>query len=327
MAYKLSSNESPYPPLPGVLAAVSDAAASLNRYPDMMSADLVELLARFHGVDADQVVVGNGSLGVLGHLLSAFAGEGDQVLFPWRSFEAYPIVAGVAGAEAVTAPLGPGGQVDLGALAAAVTPATRVVMVCTPNNPTGPAVSEAGFRQFMAKMPDDVLVVADEAYAEFVTDPAAVRCDTLLEEYPNLVELRTFSKAYGLAGLRVGYGLGRPRIVKAIRLATTPFSVSAMAQMAAALSIQMQDEMRQRVEQIVAVRDSLRDELLGQGWDVPQAQGNFVWLDLGVDAAPFARACAQAGVVVRAFDGEGVRITAAEPEAAAVAARVAASWL
>jgi histidinol-phosphate aminotransferase len=327
MAFKLSSNESPFPPLPGVLAAVADAAAELHRYPDMMAQDLVDQLALAHQVDPDQVVVGAGSLAVLSHLLAAFTGEGTQVVYPWRSFEAYPIVAGVAGAAAVPVPLGSDWQIDLEALAAAITPQTRVVMVCTPNNPIGPVVHQDEFERFMAAVPEDVLVVVDEAYFEFVTDPDAVQTRPLLDQHQNLVILRTFSKAYGLAGLRVGYAIGRPRIMRAVRQATTPFSVNAMAQLAAVLSLQLRPEMERRVAKIVQVRELLRRELLAQGWDVPPAQGNFVWLDLGQDAIPFARACTQAGILVRPFDGDGVRITAAEEEAVEVAVRVAASWI
>jgi histidinol-phosphate aminotransferase len=200
-------------------------------------------------------------------------------------------------------------------------------MVCTPNNPTGPTVRQDEFEEFMKAVPADVLVAVDEAYAEFVTDPEALQPFPLLDRYPNMVVLRTFSKAYGLAGLRVGYAVGRPRIISAIRAATTPFSVGSMAQMAAVLSLQMQDQMRQRVQQIVATRSVLADGLRAQGWEIPDPQGNFVWLDLGADAAAFAQAASNAGVIVRPFAGEGVRITVAEPESVERVLAVTETWI
>ncbi|MDR0626911.1 MAG: histidinol-phosphate transaminase [Bifidobacteriaceae bacterium] len=327
LVYKLSSNESPYPPLPGVMAAVADSLADLNRYPAMLADDLVDGIARFHDLEPGQVSVGAGSISVLGHILTAVAGESDEVAYAWRSFEAYPIVVGVTGARAVTAPLAPDGRLDLAALSAHVTERTRAVLVCSPNNPTGPAVRDDEFKRFMAGLPESVLVVLDQAYAEFVTDPQAVRAVSALAAYPNLVVLRTFSKAYGLAGLRVGYALGRPRLIAAIRAVTTPFSVSAAAEMAAITSLQLQDELRERVAGIVERRTFLREGLIAEGWEVPDAQGNFVWLELGPEAAPFADACKRAGVLVRPFPNEGVRVSVGEQEGIERFLETAATWV
>jgi histidinol-phosphate aminotransferase len=327
LVYKLSSNESPYPPLPGVLAAVADAAVDLNRYPSMLADELVGVIARFHGLEPDQVAVGAGSVAVLGHALAAVAGPGDRIAYPWRSFEAYPILVGVAGAEAVSVPLGEGGRLDLAALAAAVDRRTRAVLICSPNNPTGPAVRQDEFDAFMASVPEDLLVILDEAYGEFVTDPEAVDGIGGLAEHPNLVVTRTFSKAYGLAGLRVGYALGRPRLVSAVKAVTTPFSVSAMAEMAAITSLQMQTELRARVAGVIERRAFVYEGLVAQGWQPPDPQGNFVWLDLGVDAAPFADACRRAGVLVRPFAGEGVRVSVGEQEGAEQFLEAASTWV
>jgi histidinol-phosphate aminotransferase len=233
----------------------------------------------------------------------------------------------VAGAKGVPVPLSDGGRLDLGAMAQAVTSKTRVIMVCSPNNPTGPAVRAQEFELFMSSVPPEVLVVLDEAYVEFVTDPAAICSSELLAEHANVVSLRTFSKAYGLAGLRVGYALGRSRIMGAVRAATTPFEVSVIAEMAATLSLQMQDEMRLRVGRIVDQRAAMVEGLRDQGWDVPDAQGNFVWLSLGAEAVPFAEAASKAGVVVRPFAGDGVRISVGEPQGIERALAAARTWV
>ncbi|MCL2803438.1 MAG: histidinol-phosphate transaminase [Micrococcales bacterium] len=326
-AFKLSSNESPFPPLPGVLAAVIDAASDLNRYPDPACGDLIKALAQFHGVESTQIAVAPGSLAALNAMMLAYCGEGSEVVYPWRSFEAYPILAGLSGAKSVTVPLGDGGRLDLKALANAITPATRVVMICTPNNPTGPSVWHRDFVTFMGQVPDDVLVAVDQAYAEFVDDPKAVRPLELLADWPNLVVFRTFSKAYGLAGLRLGYAIGPGEVIRAIRSATLPFSVSAVAQMAALVSLDRQDEMRSRVAQIAKVRGLLRQGLLDQGWAVPVSDGNFVWLEAGEQATPLAEACANAGATVRSFAGDGVRISAGEPESIERILDVTESWI
>jgi histidinol-phosphate aminotransferase len=327
LVYKLSANESPHPPLPGVMAAVADSAVDLNRYPAMLADELVDALARFHDLEPGQVAVGAGSVAVLGHILATVAAEGDQVIYPWRSFEAYPILTGITGAAPVAVPLCADGRLDLEALAAAVCGLSRVALICTPNNPTGPAVHRDEFDRFMAGVPDDLLVVLDEAYAEFVTDPQAVDGVRALADYPNLVVLRTFSKAYGLAGLRVGYALGRPRLVEAIKAVTTPFSVSAMAQMAAITSLQMQEQMHARVKEVVERRTFILEGLRAEGWKLPDPQGNFVWLELGVDTVLFADACRRAGVLVRPFPDEGVRVSVGEQEGAERFLEVAATWV
>jgi histidinol-phosphate aminotransferase len=273
------------------------------------------------------LVAGNGSVAVLGHVLTAFVGEGDEVVYPWRSFEAYPIMIALAGAAGVSVPLGPEGRIDLPALARAVTSRTRVVMVCSPNNPTGPAVHREELAEFLAAVPSDVLVVLDEAYVEYVTDPAAGTWEDVEADHPNAIVLRTFSKAYGLAGLRVGYAIGRPRLIGAVRKAATPFGVNAAAQLAATVSLGLGEAVRERVAQVVEARDRLVADLRAQGWAVPDAQGNYVWLPLGSDAVPFAQDAAAAGLTLRAFDGDGVRVTIAEPDALPTLLELTGSWV
>ncbi|RMI04729.1 histidinol-phosphate transaminase [Cellulomonas triticagri] len=322
-AYKLSSNENPFPPLPSVVAAIADGAVDVNRYPDMYATELTEAVAEHLGVRPGQVVAGCGSVAVLGHVLAAFCDAGDEVVHPWRSFEAYPIAVTLAGATGVPVPVGADGRLDLPALAAAVTDRTRVVLVCTPNNPTGPAVHADELEAFLAAVPRDVLVVLDEAYVEFVRDPDAADGLAALAAHRNVVLLRTFSKAYGLAGLRVGFAVADERLAAGIRAASTPFGVSHLAQLAGVASLRATDELLARVDRIVGERTRMLTGLRDLGWDVPDSQANFVWLGIGDDAARFAETATRAGVVVRPFAGDGVRISVGEPEATDVVLAVA----
>lgn len=310
--FKLSSNENPYPPLPSVVDAVAATLGELNRYPNAGGADLRERLAERHGVDLDQVHLGSGSVALLAQLITAAAGPGDEVVYSWRSFEAYPGLVTVAGATSVQVPNRLDGGHDLPALAAAVTDRTRVIIVCTPNNPTGPIVTAAEFEDFMAGVPAELLVLLDEAYYEFVTDESSVDGVPLLSRYPNLVVLRTFSKAYGLAALRVGYAIGQASVLNAARSAAIPLSVTDAARVAALASIEAEDELMERVARVAMRRDRLRDSLVAQGWNVPQAQGNFVWLSTGAETAAANDAFFDAGLTVRAFPPEGIRISVGE---------------
>jgi histidinol-phosphate aminotransferase len=326
-SYKLSSNENPFPPVAGVLESVVATASVMNRYPDMGVSALTAALARKYGVDANQVAVGAGSVAVLYDLLRATCGDGDEVVYSWRSFEAYPIAVGITGATSVTVPLDAESRHDLPAMAAAITDRTRVVVVCSPNNPTGPVVHAAELRELVAAVPPQVILIVDEAYRELVTDPDTVDGLELLYGRENVVVLRTFSKAYGLAGLRVGYGIGSPRLVEAIRKCALPFGVSQVAQAAALASLAAEDAMHERVEAIVKERARVWHELRDQGWPVPVTEANFVWLPLGHEAVAFATACAQRGLSVRPFDGDGVRVTIDEPAANDLFLKVAAAWL
>lgn len=313
-AFKLSSNENPFPPLPGVVEAVQ-AQTSYNRYPDATALALRAVLANRFGLTAEQVHVAPGSVAILHELARATSGPGDEIVYAWRSFEAYPGVVTVAGATSVQVPNRADGGHDLDAMAAAVTERTRMVLVCSPNNPTGPIVTAAEFDAFMAAVPQSVLVVLDEAYAEFVTDEAAVHGHPLLAAHPNLVVLRTFSKAYGLAGLRVGYALGPDYVLDAVRACAIPLSVTAQGQAAALASLEREAELLERVTEIAALRDRIVVELRAQGWDVPDAQGNFLWLPTGERTVAAAAAFEAAGIIVRAFPPEGIRISIGEHEA------------
>jgi histidinol-phosphate aminotransferase len=314
-SYKLSSNENPYPPLPGVIEAVESGVAAMNRYPDMGSSALYAALAETFDVPVDHLSVATGSVGLIYQLVQAFCDPGDEVVFAWRSFEAYPIAVTAAAAVAVKVPVLADGRHDLDAMSAAVTDRTKVVLVCTPNNPTGPAVTQAELDAFLAKVPSDVLVVVDEAYLEFVRMDDAVDGITTYRRHGNVVLTRTFSKAYGLAGFRVGYAVAPAPIAAALRAVSLPFGVSTIAQAAAIASLERRDELLERVDALVAERDRVVAGLRDAGWNVPEPQGNFVWFELGERTAEFAAAADEAGIVVRPFAGEGARVSIGEPEA------------
>ncbi|GAA4951428.1 histidinol-phosphate transaminase [Yinghuangia aomiensis] len=314
-SYKLSSNENPYPPLPGVLATATAAAGEMNRYPDLTAAALTAELADRLGVPQSHLATGTGSVGVAQSLLHATAGPGDEVIFAWRSFEAYPIITQIAGATAVTIPLLPDESHDLDAMADAVTDRTRLIFVCNPNNPTGNAIRRAELERFLDRIPTSVLVVLDEAYKEFVRDPEIPDGIEIYRDRPNVAVLRTFSKAYGLAGLRVGFAVAHDPVAIALRKVAVPFGVSHIAQEAAIASLRSEDALLERVENLVAERTRVFDALVAQGWTVPETQANFVWLRLGDRTQAFAAACAEAGVVVRPYGDEGARITIGEKEA------------
>ncbi|NRQ48834.1 histidinol-phosphate transaminase [Aeromicrobium stalagmiti] len=322
--HKLSSNENPYAPLPGVMERAAAELGRINRYPDAGMTALYEALAERLGVSPDHLAAGTGSVAVLFSLLNAHLEAGDEIVYAWRSFEAYPIAADLTGATAVRVPLRPDATHDLDAMAAAVTDRTKVVLVCTPNNPTGPVVTAAELETFLERVPGHVLVVVDEAYVEFVRDPAAASGLAALAAHDNVVVLRTFSKAYGLAGLRVGYAIARPAIAESIRKATPPFAVTDLSQVAAVASLEAQAALDERVEAIVQERQVMVEALRGQGWDVPATEANFVWLPLGEAALDFAAACDP--VSVRPFAGEGVRISVGAPEVNAQLIALAGAW-
>ena len=314
-SYKLSSNENPYPPLPGVVEAVQEAVGSMNRYPDMGSAALYAALAEKLEVPADDLSLATGSVGLIYQLVQAFCEPGDEVIFAWRSFEAYPIAVTAAAATAVRVPVLADGRHDLDAMAAAITDRTRVVLVCTPNNPTGPAVTQSELDAFLAKVPSHVLVVVDEAYVEFVRMDDPVDGLGTYRAHRNVVLTRTFPKAYGLAGFRVGYAVAPAPIAGALRAVSLPFGVSTVAQAAAIASLEREPELLERVEALVAERTRVVEGLRAAGWDVPEAQGNFVWFELGERTADFAAAADELGIVVRPFAGEGARVSIGEDEA------------
>ncbi|WP_107774079.1 histidinol-phosphate transaminase [Nocardioides sediminis] len=313
--YKLSSNENPYPPLPGVVEAATRAAEAMNRYPDMGNSALYDALSAKLGVPTSDLAAATGSVALIYQLLNAFCDPGDEVVYAWRSFEAYPIAATVADARSVRVPVTADGRHDLDAMAGAVTDRTKVVIVCTPNNPTGPAVSQSELDAFLARVPSRAVVVVDEAYLEFVRMDDAVDGVATYRAHPNVIVTRTFSKAYGLAGFRVGYAIAQAPLAGALRAVSLPFGVSSVAQAAAIASLEAEPELLERVDALVAERSRVVDGIRAAGWEIPDAQGNFVWFGLGERTGDFAAAADELGIVVRPFAGEGARITIGETEA------------
>jgi histidinol-phosphate aminotransferase len=330
LSYKLYANENPFPPLPGVIEATAAAIASkMNRYPDIANTEMTYAVSGRLGVPAGQLAFGTGSVGVLYHLLQATCQPGDEVVYAWRSFQAYPIATALTGATPVPVPLGPGAVHDLDAMRRAVTPATKAILLCTPNNPTGPALQHQQVIEFIDSLPDHIMIVVDEAYVEFVSDSEGLRGLEAMSGQPNVVLLRTFSKAYGLAGFRVGYCVADADLASAVRAVSLPFGVSIAAQAAVIASLEAEGELLDRVAELVKARDALASGLRDLGFDIPDAQGNFVWLPAGSDAEAYQARFAEAGLMVLAYasgdDWDGLRITVGEPAANARLLEVAAT--
>jgi histidinol-phosphate aminotransferase len=313
-AVKLASNEVPYGPLPGVAEAIAEAAAGAHRYPDLAVVALREALADRYGVDPERVATGCGSVALAEHLIRAACLPGDEIVYAWRSFEAYPIIAATAATTSIRVPNTVEHGHDLPAMANAVSDRTRLIFVCNPNNPTGTAARRAELDAFLDAVPDDVLVVIDEAYREFVTDRAVPDALASYSDRPNVVVLRTLSKAWGLAGLRIGYLVAQPEVAATVRKVITPFSTSVVAQAAALAALRASDEMTRRVALVVSERERVLNALHKVAPDVPDSQANFVWLPLGERAVEFAAGCEREGLIVRPFPGDGVRVTIGTPE-------------
>lgn len=314
-AIKLASNEVPFGPLPGVVEAITEAAQNSHRYPDLGAVVLRDKLADRYGVAPERLVTGCGSV-ALAELLgkATCLDPGDEVLFSWRSFEAYPIVAAGVGVRMVTVPNRSDHGHDLPAMAAKVTDRTRLIFVCTPNNPTGVAAHRGELDAFLDAVPDTTLVVIDEAYREFVTDPSVPDAIETYADRPNIVVLRTLSKAWGLAGLRVGFLVAQPGVADAIRKVLTPFSTNILAQAAALVALDQQDEMARRAEIVVRERERLLTAVRKVMPEVPDSQANFIWLPLGERSGAYSAACEEYRVIVRPFAGDGVRVTVGTPE-------------
>ncbi|MEV6897803.1 histidinol-phosphate transaminase [Amycolatopsis sp. NPDC051372] len=313
-AIKLASNEVPGGPLPSVRAAITDAMADVNRYPDSGSHALRERLARELNVPLDHLAVGCGSVSLCQQLIQAVCGPGDEVMFAWRSFEAYPIVTQVAHATSVKVALTPEHGLDLDAMLAAITDRTKLIFVCNPNNPTGTVLTHDEIARFLDAVPSHVLVVLDEAYTEFVTDADVPDGVEFARTRENVAVLRTFSKAYGLAGLRVGYAVACASIAEALRQVYVAFSVNTIAQVAAMASLDAADELMERCAEIISERDRVRTALVSMGYEIPVTQANFVWFPLGERTVEFSEHMLDRKLIVRPFPGDGARVTIGTPE-------------
>ncbi|HEY0560110.1 MAG TPA: histidinol-phosphate transaminase [Frankiaceae bacterium] len=310
---KLASNESAHGPLPGVLERAVARATSTHRYPDTDASQLRHALADRFDLDPSRIVAGCGSVALCQQLTLSTAGPGDEVLFPWRSFEAYPVFTAVVGATPVRVPLRADFSLDLQAMARAVTDRTRLVLVCTPNNPTGPAVSAAELEAFLAVVPPRVTVVIDEAYLEYAAGPDLPDGLALARRFPNVAVLRTFSKAYGLAALRVGWCYAPPALAEGLRRTSIPFAVSALAEAAAVEALQEQAEVARRATETIGERERVTAGLRAAGIAVPDSQANFVWLPLGERSVAFTDGLIRQGLITRCFAGDGIRVTLGLP--------------
>ncbi|MGV0633649.1 pyridoxal phosphate-dependent aminotransferase [Mycolicibacillus trivialis] len=325
-AVKLASNETVDGPLPGVLAAIAAAAERLNRYPDNGYAALRSRLGEHVGFPAEQISVGAGSVSLCQQLVQITAGPGDEVLFGWRSFEVYPLQVRVAGATPVPVPL-KDHTFDLDAMLAAVTDRTRLIFVCNPNNPTSTVVDPAALARFVAAVPPHILIAIDEAYVEYIRDGLTPDSLALVRAHPNVAVLRTFSKAYGLAGLRIGYAVAAPEVVTALGKVYVPFTAGSLAQAGAIASLDAAAELLARTDAVVAERGRVSHALREAGFTPPDSQANFVWLPLAERTADFVAAAADAHIVVRPYGTDGVRVTIGAPEENEMLLAFARSWI
>ncbi len=313
--YKLSSNENPYPPLPSVVDAVTRAAGHMQRYPNMAAPEFRSALSARLGVPEEDIALGGGSVESAAQIVRAFAGHGDEVVFAWRSFEAYPLLVTGSNATAVPVALTSTEHHDLPAMLAAITPRTKVIFICTPNNPTGTVVDHEELRAFLREVPTHILVVVDEAYTHFVNDSKAVRGLEIYREFENVAVLHTFSKAYGLAGLRLGYTIAREDVRAGLAKTAMPFAVSDVAAAAGVASLEAEAELQDRVNLLVSERDRVEAELALLGWNVPPSQANFFWIALGDETDAVQQHLLNHGIIARPFSGSGIRVSIGEPEA------------
>ncbi len=311
-AIKLASNENPFEPVPAVAAAIREAATGVNRYGDHRATELRSALARWIGVPQERVTVGCGSVGLLQQLCLTYLDPGDEAVYPWLSFEAYPVCVKMMGAVPVNPPL-VDHRFDLEAVAAAVTDRTKLILLATPNNPTGTAVSSAELATLLSSIPDDVVVLVDEAYREFADPELGDPVAELLPVHRNLVVTRTFSKAYGLAGLRVGYAITDPEIVAQIDKILIPFAVNNLAQAGALAALASLDQIQPKVDQILDERARVVTELTQAGWKLPPAEANFVYLATAERTDEIYVELERRGVVTRPFSGDGIRVTIGTP--------------
>ncbi|WP_193046821.1 pyridoxal phosphate-dependent aminotransferase [Mycolicibacterium baixiangningiae] len=328
-AIKIASNETVHGPLPSVRAAIEKATDQINRYPDNGYLELREHLAGHLDGGAfapEQIAVGCGSVSLCQQLIQITSSVGDEVVFAWRSFEIYPLQVRTAGATPVQVPLRDHTH-DLDAMLAAITDRTRLIFVCNPNNPTSTVVDPEALARFVEAVPPHILIALDEAYVEYIRDDLLPDSFGLVRAHPNVVVLRTFSKAYGLAGLRVGYAVADPDIVTALGKVYVPFSATSISQAAAIASIDAADELLARTDEVVAERTRVSDTLREAGFTLPLSQANFVWLPLAERTLDFVEKAAENRLVVRPYGEDGVRVTVAAPHENDAFLDFARSWI
>ena len=325
-AIKLASNETVFGPLPSVRAAIERATDVVNRYPDNGCVELKAELAKRLDFAPEQIAVGCGSVSLCQQLVQITAAPGDEVIFGWRSFELYPPQVQVAGATAVRVPL-TDHTFDLYAMLTAVTEHTRLIFVCNPNNPTSTVVDPDALNRFVEAVPPHILIAIDEAYVEYIREPMLPDSLELVRAHSNVVVLRTFSKAYGLAGLRIGYAVGHPELITALNQVFVPFTVTTVSQAAAIASLDAAEELLARTDAVVAERDRVSAALRAAGFTLPPSQANFVWLPLGTRTPDFVTQAANARIVVRPYGTDGVRVSVGAPEENDALLQFACGWI
>lgn len=325
-AIKLASNETVHGPLPSVRAAIERAVDGLNRYPDNGYVELKERLAKHVDAAPENIAVGCGSVSLCQQLIQITAAAGDEVMFGWRAFEVYPLQVRVAGATPVAVPLTDHTH-DLDAMLAAITDRTRLIFVCNPNNPTSTVVDPDALARFVEAVPSDILVVIDEAYVEYIRDGLLPDTLALVRNHANVVVLRTFSKAYGLAGARVGYAVGDPDVITALGKVYVPFTATSLAQAAAIASLDAADELLARTDAVVAERIRVSAALSDAGYVLPPSQANFVWLPLTERTLDFVEQAANARLLVRPYGTDGVRVTIGAPDENDTFLTFARAWI
>jgi len=310
---KLASNECPSEPFPEVVEAIAAAGRTINRYPDSGQYELTKALAQHHGVDPSTIWVGAGSSDVLRCTALSVGGPGTNAVFADPSFVMYRIATLVAHANPIAVPLDGSFDHDLDAMLLAINADTTIVYICNPNNPTGGIRSDHDIRMFIEAVDESVLIVIDEAYAEYATDPSFASMVDLAPLRPNVLVARTFSKIYGLAGMRVGYGVGRPDLIAALRVTQPPFAVTSPAQAAALAALPLQNRVAERVEANALGRAYLTQELSGRGYRVADSHANFVYFEPDSDVKGLFDSLLREGVIVRIL-GDGVRVTVGSQE-------------
>jgi histidinol-phosphate aminotransferase len=311
-AIKIASNETVHGPLPSVRVAIEQATDTVNRYPDNGYVELKSHLAKHVDFAPEHISVGCGSVSLCQQLVQITSTTGDEVLFGWRSFEVYPLQVRVAGATPIQVPL-TDHTYDLDAMLAAVTDRTRLIFVCNPNNPTSTVVDPDALARFVEAVPSHILIALDEAYVEYIRDGMLPNSLGLVRSHDNVVVLRTFSKAYGLAGLRVGYAVGDPDIISALSKVFVPFSATSISQAAAIASLGAADELLARTDAVVVERARVMSALREAGYTLPPSQANFIWLPLAEHTLDFVHQAANSGLLVRPYGEDGVRVTVGAP--------------
>ena len=303
---KLSFNESPYGPSPMAVQAMQQAACQVHLYFDMEAKELRQKIAEKHSVSMDHVYIGNGGDEAIALLVNAFVSPGDEVIMPWPTFGQYANATTIMDGIPVKVPVRSDDlRADLAAMLAAVTERTKIIFLCNPNNPTGVTVTGKALREFVAAIPSHIIVGLDEAYYDYVEAPDFLSGLALLAEFPNVAVIRTFSKIYGLAGMRVGYAIANPDIVTLVQRVRPLFNVNTLAQFGAMAALDDLEFVRVSAERNAAERAWISQQLTQLGWRVFPSQTNFVFVDTGREAAPLADAARQAGIIIRAGAGWG----------------------